>query len=169
MKTTDDKGVEATPKTNRRYEMATMHLFDTEAREEKPLCGAGVPVIDLIGVDYYLERREEGLPVGTVCEDCKAEIVRLVEKRCRESKADAGVYWPRPRAYGSAMPCAIGTAWRRRRWRPTACCTGRRSIAGLPTDWRGRPAQIVTAARRQARSSMYERFLRCNPCGRQER
>ena len=92
MKTTDDKGVEATPKTNRRYEMATMHLFDTEAREEKPLCGAGVPVIDLIGVDYYLERREVGLPVGTVCEDCKAEIVRLVEKRCRESKAGAGVY-----------------------------------------------------------------------------
>ena len=91
MKTTEDKGVEETPKTNRRYEMTTMHLFDTEAREEKPLCGSDVPVIDLIGVDYYLERREEGLPVGTVCEDCKAELVRLIEKRCRESKADAGV------------------------------------------------------------------------------
>ena len=91
MKTTDDKGVEGTPKTNRRYEMTTMHLFDTEAREETPLCGADVPVIDLIGEDHYLERREEGLPVGTVCEDCKAEVVRLVEKRCRELKADAGV------------------------------------------------------------------------------
>ena len=77
--------------TNRRYEMTTMHLFDTEAREEKPLWGADVPIIDLIGVDYYLERRAEGLPVGIVCEDCKAELVRLVEKRCRELKADAGV------------------------------------------------------------------------------
>ena len=70
--------------------------------------------------------------LGTVCEDCKAEIVRLVEKRCRELKADAGV-WPGQgrEGYGSVMPCAIGTAWRRRRWRPTTCCTGAEEYRGL--------------------------------------
>ena len=91
MEATRDKTFNPRLDTNRRYEVNTMHLFDDEAADETPLCRAGVSVHDLIGVDYYLERREEGLPVGTVCEDCKAEIVRLVEKRCRELKADAGV------------------------------------------------------------------------------
>ena len=91
MGTTRDKTFKPRLITNRRYKVNTMHLFDTKAREEKPLCGADVPIIDLIGVDYYLERRAEGLPVGVVCEDCKAELVRLVENRCHELKADAGL------------------------------------------------------------------------------
>ncbi len=36
--------------------MTTMHLFDTWAREEKALCGADVPAINLMAVDYFLER-----------------------------------------------------------------------------------------------------------------
>ena len=33
----------------------------------------------------------------------------------------------------------------------------------MPTDWRGRPAQIATAARRQVRSSMYGLFRFSTP------
>ena len=91
MEATRDKTFNTRLDTNRRNEVNSMHLFDDEAADETPLCRAGVSVHNLIGVDYYLERRKDDLPVGTVCEDCKAEIVRLVEKRCRELKADAGV------------------------------------------------------------------------------
>ena len=76
--------------TNGRYEMETMHLMDTQADEEKALCGANVPADDLTGVDDYVERRKDGLPVGTVCERCKAPGVRWVESRCRKLEADAG-------------------------------------------------------------------------------
>ena len=86
--------IETTPKlkieTNGRYEMETMHLMDTEADEEKALRGANVPVHDLTGVDDYLERRKDGLPVGTVCEPCKAPAVRWVESHCLKLEADAG-------------------------------------------------------------------------------
>ena len=68
--------------TNGRYEMETMHLMDTQADEEKALCGANVPADDLTGVDDYMERWKDGLPVGTVCEPCKAHAVRWVEN-CR--------------------------------------------------------------------------------------
>ena len=71
--------------------MNTMHVYDDKAADETPLCRAGVSVHNLVGVKYYLERRAEGLPVGVVCEDCKAELVRLVENRCHELKADAGL------------------------------------------------------------------------------
>ena len=64
--------------TNGRYEMETMHLMDTQADEEKALCGANVPADDLTGVDNYMERRKDGLPVGTVCERCKALAMPLV-------------------------------------------------------------------------------------------
>ena len=61
--------------TNGKYEMKTMHLMDTQADEEKALCGANVPADDLTGVDDYMERRKDGLPVGTICELCKPRTV----------------------------------------------------------------------------------------------
>ena len=64
---------------NGRYEMETMHLFDTQADEEKALCGANVPADDLTGVDDYVERRKDGLPVGTVCERCKTLAMPFAE------------------------------------------------------------------------------------------
>ena len=41
---------------NGRYEMETMHMFDTQADEEKALCGANVHAEDLTGVDYSIWR-----------------------------------------------------------------------------------------------------------------
>ncbi len=83
--------VETKPKrqTYRRYEMETMHLFDTHADEEKALCGDDVPVHARQGVDEYLERRKDGLPVGNVCEPCKVHAVRLAENRILKLEADA--------------------------------------------------------------------------------
>ena len=68
--------------------MEKMHLFDTQADEEKALCGTNVPVHDLTGVDYYLERRKDGLPVGTVCEPCKDRAVQWGDDRCLKLEAD---------------------------------------------------------------------------------
>ncbi len=70
--------------------MDTMHIFDTQATEEKALCGADVPAADLMGVSEYLERREDELPVGNICEPCKVPAVRWAERRVRKLEADAG-------------------------------------------------------------------------------
>ena len=45
-------------------------------------------VDDRTGVDYYLERRKDGLPVGTVCEGCKALVVPFAENLIRDLNAD---------------------------------------------------------------------------------
>ena len=74
--------------TNGRYEMKAMHLMDTQADEEKALCGANVPADDLTGVDNYMERRKDGLPVGTVCQDCKALAMPLAEAIIEEMAQD---------------------------------------------------------------------------------
>ena len=84
MKVQDDKGFEEKLETNRRYEMMEMHLFDIDDREEKALCGQDTSVDDRTGVDYYLERRKDGLPVGTVCERCKALTVPFAVNHCQE-------------------------------------------------------------------------------------
>ena len=60
--------MKATPETNSRYESTEFHLFDTDATEEKALCGADYRR----GVGGYLESRLYGLRVGTICEGCKA-------------------------------------------------------------------------------------------------
>ena len=73
---------------NGTYEVIVMHFFDDEAADETSLCGAGVSVHDLISVDYYLERRKDGLPVGTVCEGCKALVVPFAENLIRDLNAD---------------------------------------------------------------------------------
>ena len=84
--------VEPKPKIQnyRRYEVDTMHLFNTQAKEEKALCGADVHTVYLTGVDEYLERREYSLPAGNVCEPCKVQVVRWAENRILELESDAG-------------------------------------------------------------------------------
>ena len=60
-----------------RKELMEMHLFDTEADEEKALCGEDSSPIELMSVGYYLEERLFGRPVGTVCERCKTLAIPL--------------------------------------------------------------------------------------------
>ena len=76
--------------TYRRYEMETMHIFDTQAKEEQAFCGTDVPTTDLTGVDEYLGRRRDGFPVGNVCEPCKVHGVRWAENRILKLETDAG-------------------------------------------------------------------------------
>ena len=64
MKPRNDLDYEMIPRTCRRYEVIVMHLFDDEADDETPLCGTGVSIHDRIGVDYYLDRRKDGLRLG---------------------------------------------------------------------------------------------------------
>ena len=60
MKTRGDETMKATLETNGRYEVREMHLFDTDAREEKALCGVDTSADELRGVDGYLEDRLYG-------------------------------------------------------------------------------------------------------------
>ncbi len=57
--------------TERRYEVIEMHLSDTNAVVPKALCGADT-AHDLRDLKGYLEDRLYEVPVGTVCQDCKA-------------------------------------------------------------------------------------------------
>ena len=84
--------IETTPKiqTNGRYEMETMHLFDTEAGEEKALCEVDAPIDDLMGESEYLERRMDELPVRNICEPCKVPALQWAENRVWKLEADAG-------------------------------------------------------------------------------
>ena len=69
--------------------MNEMHLMDTEASEETALCNADVSVLDLTGVQAYLERRMDRLSVSTICSRCKALAVRWIENHLRHLEADA--------------------------------------------------------------------------------
>ena len=91
MKPRNDLDYKMIPRTCRRYEVIEMHLFDDEAADETPLCGAGVSVHDLISVDYYLDRRKDGLPVGTVCDGCKALMVPFAVNLSLDLEADGRV------------------------------------------------------------------------------
>ena len=71
MKNRDDDTMKVTLETNRRYEVREMHLFDTDAREEKALCGVDTFADELRGVDGYLDDRLHGFSVGTVCEGAR--------------------------------------------------------------------------------------------------
>ena len=68
--------------------METIHPMDTDAEEEKALCGADAPSNDLTGVDHYLKRRRDGLPVGTVCKARKARTVQWAANWLLELDAD---------------------------------------------------------------------------------
>ena len=83
--------IETKPKirTYRRYEMETMHIFDTQADEEKAFCEVDVPTADLMSVGEYLGRRMDELPVGNVCEPCKIHAIRWAENRVRRLETDA--------------------------------------------------------------------------------
>ena len=83
MKPRDDDAMKTT-EHERRYEamshdVVSRHLFDEDADDEKPLCGAD-PSNDLRGVSGYLEDRVHGLWVGNICQKCKALAVPLAEE-----------------------------------------------------------------------------------------
>ena len=77
MKNREDRTLKATPETNSRYESTESHLFDTDATEEKALCGAdtsadyrrglrrlpGEPVVRLVGRHPLRGVQSPGRPV----------------------------------------------------------------------------------------------------------
>ena len=65
-----------------------MHLFDTDATEEKALCGANTSADDRRGVNGYLEDRLYGNSVGIVCERCKPLAVPFVLNLSRAPEAE---------------------------------------------------------------------------------
>ena len=88
MKTRDDETMKVTLETNRRYEVGEMHLFDTDAREEKALCGVDTSADDRRGVNGYLEDRLYAVSVGVVCEGCKALAVPFAVNLTRDLEAE---------------------------------------------------------------------------------
>ena len=71
-----------------RREQTEMHLFDPIAAEEKADCGEDASVHGRMSVDYYVERRKDGLDVGTVCERCKALAVPFALSVGRDLEAE---------------------------------------------------------------------------------
>lgn len=71
-----------------RNEVMEMHLFDSEAAEEKALCGEDSSSIERMSVGYYLEERLCGRPVGAVCERCKTLAMPLAEDIIEEMAQD---------------------------------------------------------------------------------
>ncbi len=93
MKLHNDDPLKATPETGRsceamRYQMTEVHLFDTDAAEEKAPCGTDASSIEQRGVDYLLEGLLYGRSVGAVCERRKALAVRFVVKVGRDLEAE---------------------------------------------------------------------------------
>ena len=91
MRLRDYRTLQATPEANGRCETMEMHLFDTNARKENALCGAGTSGDDLRGVNGYLEDRLYGLSVGVACEGCKTLAVLFAENLVRDLEADGRV------------------------------------------------------------------------------
>ena len=136
MKNRNDETMKVTLETNRRYEVREMHLFDTDASEEKALCGVDASADDRRGVDGYLEDRLNGVWVGAVCEGCKALAAPFAVKRIRD--------------YGGRGPAGRGGG---------ASPTRRHTLAGdRPGTWlglEGRPTHPYVRP-----------FLRLRGCGR---
>ena len=83
MKNREDRTLKATPETNSRYESTEFHLFDTDATEEKALCGADTSADYRRGVNCCLEDRLDGNWIGTVCEGCKSVAASFAVNRSR--------------------------------------------------------------------------------------
>ena len=88
MKNRDDEIMKVTLETNGRCEVREMHLFDTDAREEKALCGVDTSADERRGVDGYLEDRLYGVSVGVVCERCKAPAAPFAVNLIRDLEAE---------------------------------------------------------------------------------
>ena len=84
----NDATMKATLETNGRCEVREMHLFDTDAREEKALCGVDASADERRGVDGYLEDRLDGNWIGTVCEGCKSVAAPFAVNRSRDLEAE---------------------------------------------------------------------------------
>ncbi len=69
-------------------EVMETHLFDANANVERALGGEETSANDRMSVDYYLERRKDGLEVGTVCERCKALAAPFAMSLARDLEAE---------------------------------------------------------------------------------
>lgn len=78
MRTHMTYNLKPTLETERRFEMMEMHLSDTNAVVPKAVCGAETSH-DLRDLKGYLEDRLYEVPVGAVCQDCKALAMPLAE------------------------------------------------------------------------------------------
>ena len=87
MKSRDDRPFELKRKDTRTGEVTEMHLFDTDATEEKALCGADTSADYRRGVNCYLEDRLDGNWIGTVCEGCKSVAASFAVNRSRDLEA----------------------------------------------------------------------------------
>ena len=86
----DDTTIRVTLMNDRRSEVMTMHLFDSDVLDEEALCRAESSVHSRSTLQDYLERRRDELPVPTTCEPCKALAASWIENRCRQLDAHAG-------------------------------------------------------------------------------
>ena len=68
--------------------MNEQHLFDENARSERALCGADSSTEDRVSVGYYMEQRNNGFGVGTVCESCKAFAPPFALRLSRDLEAE---------------------------------------------------------------------------------
>ena len=93
MRVPDDDTLKMKPGTGRRHEavrteVMEMHLFDTQAPEEKALCGQDSSSIERRSVDYYPEDRLRGRSVGTVCERCKSLSIPFAADIIQDREAE---------------------------------------------------------------------------------
>ena len=91
MRTPNDYKV--TPETDLRKEVIEMHIFDKNESEEKALCKDQAPVPYLLTVQYYIESRVDGVPVGTVYERCKALAIEFSVNVSSDLEAEGLLDW----------------------------------------------------------------------------
>ncbi len=87
MKSRDDRPFELKREDTRTGEVTETHLFDTDAREEKALCGVETSADDRRGLNGYLEDRLDGNWIGTVCGGCKSVVAPFAVNRSRDLEA----------------------------------------------------------------------------------
>ena len=68
--------------------MNEQHLFDEDADSERAFCGADGSTEERVSVGYYMERRKNGLEVGSVCASCKAFAPPLALRLSRDLEAE---------------------------------------------------------------------------------
>ena len=71
-----------------RHKPIETHLFEPHAVEEQAHCGEDTSVHYRMSVGSYIERRKDGLDVGTVCERCKALAVPFAMSIARDLETE---------------------------------------------------------------------------------
>ena len=88
MRTSGNESLSMALETGRGYAVNEQHVFDEDASEERALCGTDSSANDRVSVGYYMERRKDGLPVGSICEPCKAFAPPFALRLSRDLEAE---------------------------------------------------------------------------------